>query len=182
MKNIVKLSAISAALLASSSVAFAGEQTWENESYDAWLDGKAETTLLLNTNLNSFDINTDVKKGVVTLTGSVDSDVEKSLAEELVTGLEGVKEVENELTVMNESETESEAVNTLVDSKVTTVIKTRLLMSTDVSGTDIEVTTKGKVVELKGTVDTDAERDLALEIARNTEDVTKVVDKLEVAE
>ena len=38
-------------------------QDWKDGAKDAWIDGKAETTLLLNTNLNSFDIITDVKDG-----------------------------------------------------------------------------------------------------------------------
>ena len=70
--------------------------------------GKAETTLLLNTNLNSFDIITDVKDGNVTLTGKVESSVDKALATELIKSLDGVKDVDNQLTVMNEKEGTSE--------------------------------------------------------------------------
>ena len=36
-------------------------------------------TVLLNGNLNNFDINTDVKNGKVMLTGKVDSEVDKEL-------------------------------------------------------------------------------------------------------
>ena len=74
---------------------------WKDGAKDAWIDGKAETTLLLNGNLNSFDINTDVKNGNVTLTGKVESEVDKALAEELIENLEGVTDVDNQLTVVN---------------------------------------------------------------------------------
>lgn len=151
-----------------------------DDAKDAWLDGKAETTLLLNTNLNSFDIMTDVKNGHVTLTGKVESSVDKALAAELIKSLDGVKGVENKLTVMNENESTSEVVKTLTDSKVATVVKTRLLFSTDVSGTQINVDVADGVVTLQGEVASDAERQLALTIAKNTDDVKKVVDKIKV--
>ncbi|HHX8557899.1 TPA: BON domain-containing protein [Vibrio diabolicus] len=182
--NNIAAKIVLTSVLATSSTAVLASDKWEKESMDAWLDGKAETTLLLNSNLNSFDINTDVENQVVTLSGSVNNDLEKSLAEELVTGLDGVKEVNNELSVVNEGkkETDSEALVTLTDSKITTIVKTRLLMDTNVSGTDIDVTTERKTVTLAGKVNSDAEHDLALSIANNTNDVNKVIDKLEVVQ
>ena len=67
--------------------AFAGDMEtdnkWEKGAKDAWIDGKAEATLLFNGNLDSFDINTDVNNGNVVLTGKVDHSVDKKLAEEL---------------------------------------------------------------------------------------------------
>jgi len=53
---------IIAALVLGTTAMGAQANSWENESKDAWIDGKAETVLLMNTNLNNFDINTDVKK------------------------------------------------------------------------------------------------------------------------
>ncbi|ELI1596779.1 BON domain-containing protein [Vibrio alginolyticus] len=182
--NNIAAKIVLTSVLATSSTAVLASDKWEKESMDAWLDGKAETTLLLNSNLNSFDINTDVENQVVTLSGSVNNDLEKSLAEELVTGLDGVKKVNNELSVVNEGkkETDSEALATLTDSKITTIVKTRLLMDTNVSGTDIDVTTERKTVTLEGKVNSDAEHDLAISIANNTNDVNKVIDKLEVVQ
>lgn len=182
MKNNIAAKIVLASVLATSSTAALANDKWENKSMDAWLDGKAEATLLLNNNLNSFDINTDVDHKVVTLSGSVDSDVEKSLAGELVSGIDGVKKVDNELTVMNKGDqnTDSKTLASLTDSKITTIVKTRLLMDTDISGTDINVTTQDKTVTLKGNVESDAEHDLAMTIAQNTDDVNNVVDKLHI--
>ncbi|SJN59220.1 BON domain-containing protein [Vibrio ruber] len=183
MKNIAAKIVLTTVLATSSTAVLASDQ-WKKESMDAWLDGKAETTLLLNTNLNSFDINTDVKNQVVTLTGSVNNDLEKSLAGELVAGLDGVKKVNNKLMVVNadKPKSDSDASAVLTDSKITTVVKTRLLMETNVSGTDINVTTDNQTVTLTGQVNSDAEHDLALSIANNTNDVNKVIDKLEVVQ
>tara|TARA_B100001059_G_scaffold203340_1_gene211877 strand:+ start:237 stop:839 length:603 start_codon:yes stop_codon:yes gene_type:complete len=188
-----------AALVLGTTAMGAQASSWENESKDAWIDGKAETVLLMNTNLNNFDINTDVKNGKVMLTGKVNSEVDKELAEELVLSLDGVTEVENDLTVielkdvkdlttvdqmnakhhdstMMDSDTESD----LTDAKITTVITTRYLFDSEVGGTDIDVDTDNGVVTLRGTVESDAEKQLAMEIANNAEDVRKVVDELTV--
>ena len=75
---------------------------------------------------------------------------------------------------------DDKALSALTDAKITTVLKTRLLMSEDVSAMDIEVDTTNNVVLLTGKVTSDTEHDLAMNMARNTEDVSKVIDKLEV--
>lgn len=183
MKRITTI-ALSTVLLTTSTFALSAQQNWKDESLDAWIDGKAETTLLLNTNLNSFDINTDVQRGVVTLTGDVNSKLEKSLAEELIVGLDGVKKVDNKLTILNNEKNveNSETLSALTDTKITTVLKSRLLMSQAISAMDIEVTTTDQIVELRGTVKNDAEHDLALSMARNAQDVLKVIDNLTVVQ
>lgn len=155
---------------------------WKDSAKDAWIDGKAETTLLLNGNLNSFDINTDVQNGNVTLTGKVESEVDKALAEELIENLDGVTGVDNKLTVVSSGKKmDSDSGSALMDAKIATVVKTRLLFESEVSGTSIDVDAKNGVVTLKGDVDSDAEKDLAVAIAKNTDDVKSVVDKLDVA-
>lgn len=156
---------------------------WKDKSHDAWLDGKAETVLLMNTNLNSFDINTDVNQGTVILSGKVGSEVDKDLAEELVEGIKGVKMVENELSVVNEGkEQDSSLVASMTDAKVTTVLKSRFMFEPEVSAIDINVDTKDGVVTLNGKVSSSAEKDLAEAIASKTNDVKRVVNNLEVSQ
>jgi hyperosmotically inducible periplasmic protein len=181
MKNSIRSIVALTLLTVGSSAAYA-ENTWKDNSRDAWLDGKAESTLLFNTNLNSFEINTDVQNEVVILTGKVDSEVDKALAEELVASVDGVNSVDNRLTVVNKkAHKDSKILVALTDSKIETVIKTKLLLESEVSGTAIEVEVKEGAVTLAGNVDSDAERELALTMAKNTTDVQEVVDQLEVA-
>ncbi|CAD5270361.1 Transport-associated protein [Alteromonas sp. 38] len=178
--------------------AFAGDMEtdnkWEKGAKDAWIDGKAEATLLFNGNLDSFDINTDVNNGNVVLTGKVDHSVDKKLAEELVSNIDGVMSVDNQLSVIEEKDMDEMASNmsddaeseydeqtgTLTDAKIATVIKTRLLMDSDISGFDIDVDVEAGNVTLTGNVDSDAERQLAVEIAKNASDVKNVEDNLQV--
>ena len=185
-----------------STAAFAGDMNsnsqtdnaWEEGAKDAWIDGKAEATLLFNGNLDSFDINTDVKNGDVILTGKVENSVDKKLAEELVANIDGVMSVDNKLTVIEDRDMDSmtskmsddmeegyeEGASELTDAKIATVVKTRLLMDTDISGFDIDVDVENGVVTLTGTVDSDAEEDLAIEIAKNASDVKDVENNLTV--
>ncbi|AEA98483.2 BON domain-containing protein [Alteromonas mediterranea] len=175
--------------------AYAGDMDtdnkWEKGAKDAWIDGKAEATLLFNGNLDSFDINTDVKNGNVVLTGKVENSVDKKLAEELVANIDGVTSVDNKLTVVADNDMHSdmsddmeegveEGTSELTDAKIATVIKTRLLMDTDISGFDIDVDVENGIVKLTGEVDSDAERDLAVEIAKNASDVKDVESDLRV--
>ncbi|WP_394224412.1 BON domain-containing protein [Alteromonas gracilis] len=175
--------------------AYAGDMDtdnkWEKAAKDAWIDGKAEATLLFNGNLDSFDINTDVKNGKVILTGKVENSVDKKLAEELVANIDGVVSVDNKLTIVADNDMDSdmsddmedaadEGTSELTDAKIATVVKTRLLMDTDISGFDIDVDVENGVVMLTGKVDSDAERDLAVEIAKNASDVKDVKSDLRV--
>ena len=130
---------------------------------------------------SSFDINTDVKNGKVTLTGKVESDVDKALAAELIANLEGVESVENKLTVLNnDTISDKDIMQTLKDTKVETVVKTRLLFESEVRGTDIEVEVDRGIVTLTGTVKSKEAKDLAGAIAKGATDVTKVVNELKI--
>jgi len=197
MKRTI-LSMIVATTLSTSALAgdMDNDNKWEKGAKDAWIDGKAEATLLFNGNLDSFDINTDVKNGNVVLTGRVDNSVEKKLAEELVANIDGVVSVENSLTIIEQHNLDDdemvssmsndvedgvdEGTSELTDAKIATVIKTRLLLDSDISGFDIDVDVEAGYVSLTGNVDSDAERQLALEIAKNASDVIEVKDNLRV--
>jgi len=183
MKNTT-LSLIIATAISTASLNVSAENTWKDNAKDAWIDGKAESTLLFNSNLNSFDINTDVKNGTVILTGKVSNSVDKALAEELVASLEGVTKVNNMLSVLDDDtkEKDVEIMQNLKDSKVETVVKTRLLFESQISGLDIEVEVDKGVVTLEGNVASESERDLAVAIATNTDDVIDVINKLVLKE
>jgi osmotically-inducible protein OsmY len=176
----MKRTIISIALMAGlSASAMANENRWENETQDAWIDGKAEATLLFNTQFNSFDINTDVNQGRVTLTGKVQNEVNKQLATELVMGIVGVTGVDNKLTVTNTRDNgESEDGTMFVDAKIKSVINSRLLFNTEISAFEIDVEVEDRAVTLLGSVGSEAERELVVNIAKNTNDVDSVVDNL----
>jgi len=66
------------------------------------------------------------------------------------------------------------------DPGVTTAVKSKLAADNTVKAYQIDVDTKDGVVTLTGTVPTAAARDRALELARGTDGVTRVEDRLTV--
>ncbi|OOE89349.1 BON domain-containing protein [Salinivibrio sharmensis] len=168
------------ALGASSVSAASSANDWQNEAKDAWIDGKAESMLMVNTNLNNFDINTDVEQGVVILTGKVDTELDKSLASGLMRQIDGVSQVRNELTVSQPASQSADLGQAVVDTKVSAALKTSLLLNPDISGTNIDVSVDDGVATLSGEVKSDAARDLAVLMAENAQDVERVIDELDV--
>jgi osmotically-inducible protein OsmY len=63
---------------------------------------------------------------------------------------------------------------------LTAKIKSKMALDDTVEAARIDVDTSGSVVTLSGTVDSQAERERALQLARETEGVTSVVDALKI--
>lgn len=151
---------------------------------DAWLDGKVEIVLLLNEHVSAFKINTDVKNRHVTLTGEVDNEVKKALAEHLVIAVDGVEKVTNNLSVNKESSKRSSALSNLErrlkDASLTASVKLALLASENINGLDIDVDTKEGVVKLYGKTHSPEMKSLAGSIAKNQKGVKEVINNLVV--
>jgi osmotically-inducible protein OsmY len=65
-----------------------------HEAADGWITTKVKSTYLYSTNLAGSSISVNTKSGIVTLSGKVDSGVERALAVELAQNVRGVKSVE----------------------------------------------------------------------------------------
>jgi osmotically-inducible protein OsmY len=122
------------------------------------------------------------KYGRVTLTGTVDNADAKDAATHIAKGTRGVVSVSNQLTVDTNKVTAADSAKSaanqttkvLADSWITTKVKSTFLYSTNVVGSDIEVTTNNGVVTLSGKVGSGAERALAIELAQNVRGVKSV--------
>jgi hyperosmotically inducible protein len=66
------------------------------------------------------------------------------------------------------------------DSAVTAIVKSKLAVDNETSSANINVDTKGGVVTLTGVVTTQANKEQAERIARNTEGVTRVINNITV--
>jgi osmotically-inducible protein OsmY len=158
---------------------------------DAWLDGKLETALLFNEHLNSFSIDTEVKSGVAYLTGAVESDIDRDLAGEIAKSIDGVSKVENKLTVDKAKITadmdndmahdRSTFKRSVANATLTARIKSELLLNTNTAGLSIDVDSRDGEVTLSGEVDSQQEKELAEQIADNTNGEGSVTNNLRVA-
>lgn len=77
-------------------------------------------------------------------------------------------------TMLAASDTVQKAEEAVSDTWITSKVKSKFLADRNLSGMDIKVETNQGVVALSGVVKTDAERDLAIETAKNIEGVTAV--------
>ncbi len=106
----------------------------------------------------------------VLLTGQVPDDATRNSASTVVKEIPDVRTVFNELTISGVTSLTSEANDVAITSKV----KARLLHDERVPGTKVKVVTEAGAVYLMGLL-TQAEANVAMEIARTTTGVTKVV-------
>ena len=74
----------------------------------------------------------------------------------------------------------NEAQRALGDAGLTTKIKAKMALDDTIKAGSIDVDSDGSIVTLSGTVRSEAERSRALQLARETEGVTRVVDRLRV--
>lgn len=168
----------------------AGSHPISDKPRDAWLQGRLEAIYAFNRHLNPFDIRVYVEDGVVNLSGVVGSGIERDLAGEIARGLEQVNTVENALKVVEgarekklASRPEDDAGSFeqfVTDVSITATVKSKLLANSDTGGMDIDVDTDKGVVSLQGEVASEAEKQLAGEIATSSDNVREVRNRLTV--
>jgi osmotically-inducible protein OsmY len=134
----------------------------------------AKKSYVFKNYLKNDDIKIQSKDGAVTLTGTVSEESHKTLAQETVAGLTGVKSVDNKLAVKGESP----AANS--DAWIMMKVKTALLFHRSVSaGTTVDV--KNGIVTLKGNAASQAEKDLTTEYAKDVDGVKDVKNEMVVS-
>ena len=146
---------------------------------DAGITVKVKSSFLSNPGVGGLSIDVDTDKGVVTLNGMVDTSAERSLAENLAREVQGVREVVNSLQVRGASPGGSGNTD-FTDAAITAAVKTALAFKKDVKAHNINVETRDGVVTLIGTVDSEAEKELAERTTLDTAGVRSVNNRLNV--
>ncbi|WP_257304839.1 BON domain-containing protein [Geothrix campi] len=164
---------IHAALLASSALIMVGLPL-QAADQDHRIEASAKSSYNFKTYLKDDHIKVQSSNGVVTLTGTVAHDYHKSLAQDTVSGLPGVKSVDNQLTVVGDQPSEHS------DGWMTMKVKGVLAFHRNVSATATEVKTENGVVTLTGKADSEAQKQLTGEYAKDVEGVTEVRNNLVV--
>lgn len=111
----------------------------------------------------------------VLITGEVPTEEAKTLVGEQTLKVERVLTIYNELTVAPASSLSSRS----TDSYITSKIKARLVDSNQLSANHVKVVTEGAVAHLMGIVN-EREAKVAVNIARTTDGVRKVVNVMEI--
>lgn len=158
-------------VLAATSLPLASEIQAQSVSklHDAWLKGRLDTLLVLDPNLRAYNLVTEVDGGRAVLHGAVATQFEKEFAEDLAKNVDGTERVDNRINL-------SDAVQSPIsltslearDRAVTAAIHTKFLLNPVIKSSAIEIDTEESYVQLKGTVTSAAERELAEKIARDS--------------
>ena len=144
-------------------------------STDSRIESSAAKSYTFKTTLKDDSIKTSSKDGVVTLTGTVAEASHKSMAENTVASLPGVKSVDNQLVISGEQPAEHS------DAWITTKVKTALLFHRNVSATGTTVYTKDGIVTLQGVATSMAQKELTTEYARDIDNVIQVNNEMTIA-
>lgn len=152
---------------------------------EARQEGSLWTAYALNRHLSPFTIDVDVEQGTAILTGTVESEVDRELAEQVALGIEGIQKVDNKLLVDGQYQPKASSEPTLSqrfdDATLTATVKSKLLWNSSTEGLDVDVDTKNGVVSLSGEAQSAEAKELAGRLADNTDGVRKVVNNLKVS-
>jgi hyperosmotically inducible periplasmic protein len=161
------LIAASALLLAS--VPLRASQT------DDRIESSAKKSYVFKHYLTDDSIKIESKDGVVTLSGTVAEDSHVGLARDTVSGLPGVKSVDNRLVVKGEAPAEHS------DAWVGVKVKTALLFHRNVRATKTDVNVTDGIVSLSGEASSVAQKELTTEYAKDVEGVKGVKNEMTIA-
>jgi len=152
-----------------------------DQKADDWLAFKVRSALLYHRNVSGTKTQVSAKDGLVTLSGTASSQAQKELTSEYAKDIEGVKAVNNDMTVGAEppGRTVGEVVD---DASVTAQVKSALLSHRSTSAAKTKVITRNGVVILAGEAKNPAEKDLVTKLASDIHGVKSVVNNMEVKE
>jgi osmotically-inducible protein OsmY len=159
-----------------------------NKPSDQSLSDRINKRLDADVSLKKYSVDAAVDNGVATLTGTVATTTQRARAATLA-HVTGITKVDNKIvvdknapTTMTEKakDTLSKTGEVITDAWITTKVKAQFIGVDALKDSNINVDTANHVVTLKGSVVTEAGRAKAIEIAKGTEGVTKVVDTLRI--
>ncbi|MBF0100664.1 MAG: BON domain-containing protein [Desulfobacterales bacterium] len=141
---------------------------------DDRIELSAKQSYLFKTYLQGDDIKIQSLDGAVTLTGMVSSEFNKTLAQEMVSGLPDVVSVDNRLDVKGAAPT----VNS--DEWLLDKVNATLLFHRSVGASIVEVDVKDSIVTLRGDTASRSQKELATEYAKDVEGVKDVINEMRV--
>jgi hyperosmotically inducible protein len=153
---------------------------------DAGVTTAVKARLAADDTVKAYQIDVDTRDKAVTLSGTVNTAAEKTQAVAVARGTSGVVGVVDNLTVSGTAGPttapgDMPAGDAVRDAALTAAVKTKLLADPKVSGLKIDVDTRNGVVTLTGTVRSQAEKDEAVRLARETDSVRNVTDQITIA-
>ena len=153
------------------------------ENADTWIGRKVKLTLLFHRNVNAGKTDVEVKDGIVTLKGEATSIAQKELTAAYAADVDNVKEVKNEMTVVQApKQAERTAGEKMDDASITAQVKTALLTHRSTRSINTKVCAREGEVTLTGIAKNAAEKALVSKLVNDIQGVTSVKNQMTVEE
>lgn len=143
---------------------------------DSTITAKVKAALVDHESIKSTDISVKTDQKVVTLSGFVESQAQAEEAVKVAKGVEGVTSVSDKLHMRDSKDTSVKGY--AGDTAITSEVKAKLLADDIVPSRKVKVETTDGVVQLSGTVDSQAQSDRAESIAKAIDGVKSVKNDL----
>jgi hyperosmotically inducible protein len=153
----------------------ATNRSLRSQSDDAATTASVKSRLAASPEVSSYEIDVDSTGSVVRLSGWVETEAERTAAQRVALRTPGVRSVKNEISLGDPSLSEN-----VTDGVILVKVKSKLAADPDVSALDIDVDVSRGVVTLSGDVPGNAQAEEAIRLARATEGVRSVTNKLDV--
>jgi len=148
---------------------------------DAWLRDKVKVALLFHRSVSAAKTEVEVKDGIVTLRGEAASQSQKELTTEYARDVEGIKDINNVMTV---SQTMKKAPRTvgekIDDASITAQVNMSLLNHRSTSILNTKVKTKRGVVTVGGKAKNTAEKELVTKLVADINGVKSVRNQMSI--
>ncbi|MGC1870920.1 MAG: BON domain-containing protein [Acidobacteriaceae bacterium] len=142
---------------------------------------EAVNNSLTQNNLGAIHVSQDQNKGVITLTGTVPSDSEKTQAESVAKQAAPNYTIADEIAVVPpQNASATQAANSDTDDAIEDSFKADLKKHRNLDDQDISVKAKNGAVVLTGSVKTEAEKREAERLAKHVPNVQQVVNEIKV--
>jgi osmotically-inducible protein OsmY len=150
---------------------------------DAGITAQVKAAFALSKRISAYEIGVETKGGVVTLTGQAPSEVDRELAGDVAKDTTGVKQVDNQIRVepgLKPSDASLRENARVTDLEIHANLRERLAASEFLSGNEINVSVKDRVVTLAGRTQTPQQKTGVEQLARSIPNVANVVNQLTV--
>lgn len=157
-------------------------------AHNHWQQGAIEGALMFHPTLHTAELKVQVINRRAQLSGYVDSAVNRALAEQMALNVPGIDQVVNQLEIQPELTRPAAHRSAAHDGNnyrlsnvtISNKVKSQLLANRHTSGIDVDVETHNRTVVIRGAVTSEAERQLAYLVVKNTQGVKEVVNELSI--
>lgn len=143
---------------------------------DAVITTQVKMALLLHRSTSTFRTEVSTTNGIVIINGSVENSAEKDLITKLVEDIQGVKSVENKMTIVKQKT--STVGEKLDDSVITAKVKMALVIHRSTGALRTSISTNDAVVTVSGKALNIAEKELVSKVIEDVDGVKSVVNEM----